>query len=38
MPAEEAHYFKKGDGGLSLRIKELEDENFKLETGLKKSA
>lgn len=25
MPAQDSHYYKKGDGGLTLRIRDLED-------------
>ncbi|CDW84876.1 UNKNOWN [Stylonychia lemnae] len=38
IPAEEAHYFKKGDGGLTIKIRELENENQQLQKALKQNA
>eukprot|EP00347_Sterkiella_histriomuscorum_P008547 403344679 len=38
LPAEEAHYFKRGDGALSLQIKELEEQNYKLQQALKSNS
>lgn len=30
MPALDSNYYKKGDGQLSLKLREIEDENAKL--------
>lgn len=36
MPSQDSHYYKKGDGSLTIRIRELEDENYQLKDALKK--
>ena len=38
MPASESHYYTKGDGQLSIKIRQLEEENDKLKSGLKEKA